>query len=72
MKIVRPVRAACFGLLALASLVCLGFGLALDTWDDFPRRVVEFIGYLLFVVLSLETIDSCRRDSMRRTSAGRW
>ncbi len=61
MKIVRSVRAACFAALGLASLVGLGFGLALRTWDDFPRRVGELVGYLLFVVLSLETIESCRR-----------
>ena len=28
-----------------------------------PRRVVEFVGYLLFVVLFLETMDSCRNGT---------
>ena len=63
MKIARPARAAFFAVLALACLVALGFGLALRAWDDPPRRVVEFVGYLLFVVLFLETMDSCRNGT---------
>jgi hypothetical protein len=62
MKIARPIRAASFAALGLVCLVFLGFGLALRAWDDFPRRVVELAGYLLFVVLLLESVDSCRRD----------
>jgi CHASE2 domain-containing sensor protein len=64
MKIARPVRAACFAALALACLVGLGFGLLLRAWDDFPRRVLELAGYVLFVVLVLETVESCRRDRL--------
>ena len=64
MKIARPVRATCFAALALASLVGLGFGLLLRAWDDLPRRILELAGYLLFVVLVLESVDSCRRDRL--------
>lgn len=67
MKIARPVRATCFAALALACLVFLGFGLGIRSWTEFPRRVVELAGYLLFVVLALETADSCRRGRGRLT-----
>ena len=71
MKIARPVRATCFAALALACLVGLGFGLLLRAWGDLPRRVVELAGYLLFVVLLLETVDSCQRGDLRGTRSGR-
>ncbi|MEO8432826.1 MAG: hypothetical protein ABI592_15055 [Acidobacteriota bacterium] len=64
MKIARPLRATCFATLAFACLVCLGFGLVLRAWSDLPREVLEIAGYVLFVVLSLEAIDSCRRDGL--------
>ena len=61
MRIARLARAAFSAALALACLVCLGFGLVLRAWGDLPREVGELAGYLLFVVLTLETVDSCRR-----------
>jgi len=67
MKIARPVRAAGFAALSIACLVCLGFGLLLRAWDDLPRRILELAGYLLFVVLLLETVDSCRRGGLTGT-----
>ena len=71
MNIARLARVTCFAALALACLVCLGFGLVLRTWGDFPREVGQLAGSVLFVVLTLEPVDSWRRGRFAGPRRGR-
>jgi hypothetical protein len=70
MKAIRAARAACFGALALVSLLALGFGLAITRWHEPGRTIVSFAGYLAFVVFILEAARCWRGERDRLNGFG--